>query len=203
MLANNLSEQLESIAGVASVDVELGTNSVPIARVYLDGTRDAAEVQREVDAVLGSSGAAAQGPVRRRGGLGRNLAEIIDANGDEPSPLHVQGSPSSVVSGLRSVAVVETADGVSVEAQDALGERRSVRIGDAMPFDRAVVTVVAQLLGSGRLAEVAVHDVTTDGTEIVVVSLVSGVDRKAGASHVDVGRAWAIAAATAQALGSG
>lgn len=200
MLANNLSEQLGSIAGVASVDVELGANSVPIARVYLDGTRDAADVQREVDAVLGASGVAEQEPVRRRGGLGRNLAEIIDANGDEPTPLHVHGSPNPVVSGLRSVAVVETADGVSVEVRDALGDVRSQRVDDAMPFDRAVVTVVAQLLGSGRLSEVAVHDVTTDGTKIVVVSLVSGVDRRAGASHIDVGRAWAIASATAQAL---
>ena len=104
---------------------------------------------------------------------------------------------------MKSVAVVESQDGVSVEVQDALGERCSVRVDDAMPFDRAVVSAVAKLVSSMRVTEIAVNDVTTNGTEIVVVSLVSGVDRRAGASHVDVGRAWAIAAATAQALTSG
>ena len=203
-MANNLSERLESIPGVASVDVELDAGSVPVARVFLDGTRDANEVQREVDAILGAARTVERDPARRRGGLGRNLTEIIEANGDEPTPVLVaRGSTPAVVAGLKSVAVVESQDGVSVEVQDALGERCSVRVDDAMPFDRAVVSAVAKLVSSMRVTEIAVNDVTTNGTEIVVVSLVSGVDRRAGASHVDVGRAWAIAAATAQALTSG
>lgn len=193
--------QLEAIAGVASAEVTFRGDQAPVARVWLDGTEPAEEVRAKVNALLGSS-VPVHLPGRqpgRRGGLGKNLAQVIseeDASG--PSHLVDAGSvPSS--KGIRRVAVVESESGVSVEVEDGKGNRFTQDLGDDGSIDLAVVTAVTSLLACGHV-DVVLQDVETPDGAAVLASVRAAESRTLGAAHVEYGRPWAVASAVVHAL---
>ncbi len=213
---DEISDELEAIPGVASAQVTFVEGQAPVARVWLDGTRDPEEVRALVSALLGSHlpvGSPLDRRVRRSG-LGKGLTELI-AEDHGPSELpHLNGSstfiavhPSSVAA-LTRVGVVETDMGVLVEVEDGLGTRVESVVDQDGSIDAAVIRAVHALLEpdmpTDDVADVKVIDLDpTDGDEMVVVSVTHpGGRRSAGAAYVEFGRPWAVARAFAQALRS-
>lgn len=208
--SEQLDDQLESIPGVASAEVELPTDGPPVARVFLDGTRSAAEVRERVEALLGSmvperpETSQPEPQRRKRSGLGRGLGEVIEAHDAEGQPAHLVGAaaPVPVLApriDLTRVAVVEAADGVHVEVEDTLGNRATARVAGSI--DDAIVASVKDLLGVDASWDLDVSGTTTDHGEVVVATaLHSDGRRSAGAACIDFGRPWAVARAMAAAL---
>ena len=207
MPGNELREQLQAIPGVASAKVTFTDDDAPVARIWLDGSRDAEEVRERVNALLGRSiprPAPDEAPPRpkRRSGLGRGLPELITA--DEATPSHIDVRPSGApVRGLRSVGVVESDGGVAVQIEDDSGAMRSEPIGPDGSIDRAVVEAMANLFGLPDDIEVEIGDVDgVDGAVVVATLSNDSGGRVAGAAFVDFGRPWAVARAIAQAIAS-
>ena len=53
MATRDLKDELVAIPGVSDAEVTLVDNAPPVARVWLDGTRDGDEVRLRVEALLG------------------------------------------------------------------------------------------------------------------------------------------------------
>jgi hypothetical protein len=210
---DDISDEVEAIPGVASAEVTFAEGRPPVARVWLDGTRDPEEVRLRVSALLGShvpSGTPTDRPARRSG-LGKGLSELI-AEDHGPSGLpHLNGGSTfiavqPVMSTLARVGVVEMDASVVVEVEDALGTRAEAVVGDDASIDLAVIRAVRNLLEPGARPDdgdaVKIIDVDPSGGDEMVVVTVTHPDgrRSAGAAFVEFGRPWAVARACAQAL---
>ena len=204
MPGNELRDELQAIPGVASAKVTY-TDDAPVARIWLDGSRDAEEVREKVNALLGRTLPDRPGStparVKRKSGLGRGLTDLIGE--DDSVPSHIDGAsvPSPSTSSLRSVGVVESDEGVSVDIEDKAGAKRSVPIGDTGSIDEAVIAAVFSLYGLSVDTEIELQDLEGPDGDVVVATVhhASG-DRVAGASFVDFGRPWAVARAIEQAI---
>lgn len=212
--SEQLDDQLESIPGVASAEVQLTDDGPPVARVFLDGTRSPSEVRDRVEALLGSvvpdrpDPSEDPTPKRRRSGLGRGLGEVIESHDAQAQPAHLVGrapavAPAPVVvppAELTRVAVVETRDGVHVEVEDSLGKRSTAPVMESI--DDAIAAAVADLLVLGTAWDVSVSQTATDhGDAVVATALGPDGRRVAGAALVEYGRPWAVARALVTALG--
>lgn len=202
-----LKDELLAIPGVASAQVTLDDSETPIARVWLDGTRDADEVRERINALLGATlpnsdrrpQADDEAPKRRKG-LGRGLPDLLSDDDKLPAHFHGAGGPEPDV-GLLRVGIIESSGGVAVEVEDGKGAVQTVPVGPDGSIDAAVVEAVCSLIGIDDVRSIDISDLTTAEGELVVVTARSEADERiAGAAFVDFGRPWAVARAIAQAF---
>ena len=90
--AARLERLVGELRGVAGVEVDIRDDGSPHIRVWLDGAATSEQVGDEIQRILATAESVAEArlpePVRR-GGLGRSLGELLEANGETaPLPLH-------------------------------------------------------------------------------------------------------------------
>lgn len=193
MAVGMLRDDLLSLPGVESAQLDGDSMAPTGVRVHLAPGVDAAVVGDEVQRVLSLHG------------LRSEVGEGATARAPAPVPdeVAVVVQPS-VGSALTSVRVTEGRDGVFVEAL-ADGVTVSVRAaGSAGPaFDQAVVSAVAELAGattSPLVRSVDLRDV--GGTSVVTVVIDEAGDALVGSSIVNGGRAYAVGRAVWAAMSS-
>ena len=169
----------------------------PVVRVWLDGTREPAQVADEVTAMLGGSSRSAEmgrgdrSPARRAG-LGRGLDALLA----KPEPSAAPGED------LESITVIEHEHGLRVRAAGSDGRRADA---DAVPGSEhvAVAHAVAALAGCDAPDSVAVDARSVgDATVVTVVVGLSDGTRAAGAAIASGGMPYAIGKAVWAALAS-
>lgn len=205
MAGYELKDELQAIPGVASAQVTLVDGEAPVARIWLDGSRDAEEVRDRINALLGSSVPRASieperpGP-KRRSGLGRGLPDLLAD--EDPVPSHINGTAGTPPGiSLRRVGIVESVDGVAVEIENDDGEVLAMSVGTDGSIDSAVIDAVCSMLDVGDDMTIAISDVSTDEGELVIATASTDAsDRYAGAAFVEFGRPWAVARAIVQAF---
>ena len=75
----------------------------PVARVFLDGSREPAEVRQKVNALLGPAVPdRGRTQPKRRGGLGKGLGDVITEDAGQPAPAHINTSPTSRLNAVSS-----------------------------------------------------------------------------------------------------
>ena len=206
MTLDNLSADLDALPGVASAEVTQHEDETPVARVWMDGTKDGDEVRSLVDALLGraipSVVLPGQKPHRRRAGLGRGLSDLIPNDESIAVPAHLRPA-SRQRRTINFVALIESASGVSVAIEDGKGAVHSVRVDGDMDVDRAVMESVRTLVGGSEDARMEAQDVETGDGLLLVVTAVRGGRRSAGVAFVERARPYAVARAALVALRDG
>jgi len=200
---DNLRADLDALPGVATAEVVLRDDETPLARVWLDGTRDGDEVKERVEALLGRSVPSVvlprQATRRKRTGLGRGLGDLIPNDEQDPGPAELQpsaGQPPSIV----RVAVIEAANGVTVEIEDGAGGVHSEPVDDEGDIDGAVMSGVLSMVDGSEDLRIDITDVeTVDGFVLLVTAFRNG-ERSIGAAFVEYGRPYAVARAGLAAL---
>ncbi len=205
MATRNLEDELGEIPGVRSVELTLTGDRAPLARVWLDGTRDGEEVRERVDALLGGrlpvidpTGAASP----RRSGLGKGLDSLLPDVDQDRVPAQLKSKTESRALSVQRVAIVESKDTVTVEIEDGAGNIHTADVGPSRSIDDAVLRAAADLSGASDDVGFGVSEVEIDGLRIVVVSAEAAGRRAAGACPVEFGRPFAVARAARQALES-
>ena len=203
MTTSDLRDDLDALPGVATAEVVLRDDETPVARVWLDGTRDGDEVRELVDALLGRSIPSVvlprQKTQRRRIGLGRGLGDLIPNDEQNPLPTQLQPTAGQRPAIVR-VAVIESIAGVTIEIEDGTGYVFCESVGDEGTIDRAVMNGVASIVDGSQDARIEVTDVeTVDGTVLMVTAIRDG-QRSVGAAFVEYGRPYALARAGLIAL---
>lgn len=203
MTTENLRADLDALPGVASAEVTLDNDSIPTARVWLDGTLSGDDVRNLVDELVANSMPSVVLPRQKapakRTGLGRGLVELLPSAEAESVPAHLQqpvGHRQSIV----GVAVVESASGVTVEIESDERGVHSEPVSDGGDIDSAVLRGVAAIVGAGDDVRLDITDVTSLGGSVLLVSAFRGEARSVGAAFVEHGRSYAIARAGAAAL---
>ncbi|KAA3640774.1 MAG: hypothetical protein DWP92_02380 [Armatimonadetes bacterium] len=205
MATRNLTDELGEIPGVLSVELTLTGEDAPLARVWLDGTRDGEEVREHVGTLLGG-----RVPVidpteplpSRRGGLGKGLDSLLPDVDQDRVPAQLKAKTESRALSVQRVAVVESRDVVTVEIEDGAGNIHTADVGPSGSIDDAVLEAAAELSGASDKVVFGVSEVEIDGARIVVVSARAEGGRSAGACPVEFGRPFAVARAARQALDS-
>jgi hypothetical protein len=130
-------------------------------------------------------------------------APLPEVDGVEPKTEPVPQAPGAVQLGLRSVAVEEARDGLSVVATrtDGLAVQRPAR-DSTKGLDAAVVAAVAGLTGgAARPRLVGIFDAEAEGVAVVTVVVeVDDGSLRSGSAVVAAGRAYGVARATWRAL---
>ncbi|MGI9666537.1 MAG: hypothetical protein ACR2N2_05480 [Acidimicrobiia bacterium] len=205
MAVYELKDELLAIPGVASAQVTLDDGETPIARVWLDGSREADEVRERINALLGADvprvdDTPGDGALKRRKGLGRGLPDLL--GGDDKAPSHFHDTTDTTPgNALQRVGIIESLEGVAVEVENGAGTVRTVPVGPDGSIDAAVIEAVCSMIGITDVRSVEVNDLTTDEGELVVATARDeGDERIAGAAFVDFGRPWAVAKAILQAF---
>lgn len=189
MVVGMLRDDLLSLPGVESAELD-GDAIVPTGvRVHLAAGVDAAAVGEEVQRVLSLHG------LRSEVGEDATVPTSIDG-------AVVDRTPAGSV--LTSVRVTEGRDGVFVEAL-ADGVTVSIRSAGSAgrAFDQAVASAVAELAGvtsNPLVRSVDLRDI--DGSSVVTVVFDEAGDRLVGSSIVEGGRAYAVGRAVWAALSS-
>ncbi len=212
MAVEDLRAALLAVPGVASVEVTEVADSEPVVRLWLDGTREAPDVQRDVDHVISlrgyrrkavpePAGAVAEPPGNgRRGGLGRGLETLIPVALEEEPPSHLHAVPRIRFTKL---SIEESSGGVSVRAIDASGRERAATVhGDGeRALLEAVAAAVAGLHGVAAPRLLAVEEQALAGSDVVtvVVELTDG-SRRAGAAVISGGKPFTVGKAVDAAL---
>lgn len=187
MAVGMLSDDLLSVPGVASAQLDGDAMTPNGVRVQLAPGVDAAVVGDEVQRVLSLHG------------LRSEVSERVTDPGSVDVPVVL--TTSADVS-LSSVGVTEGRDGVVVEAladDVVVSVRAAGASGPAL--DQAVVSAIAQLAGATStllIRSVDVRDI--DGTSVVTVVLDEDGDRLVGSAIVEGGRAYAVGRAVWTAL---
>ena len=206
MTLDNLSADLDALPGVAAAEVTQHEDETPVARVWLDGTKDGDEVRSLVDALLGraipSVVLPGQKPKRRRVGLGRGLRDLIPNDESIAVPAHLRPASRQRPT-INHVALIESASGVSVAIEDGEGAVHSVQVDGDMDVDRAVMESVLTLVGGSDDARLEARDVETGDGLLLVVTAVRGGKRSAGVAFVEQARPYAVARAALVALRDG
>ena len=216
-----LSELLQGIVGIASIEVDLREDGSPRVRIQLDGSIAGSVVGAEIRRTL--SLRRSREPTSmpdRRVGLGRDLADILAANATAQPPAHlrepaaaeapteaVEARPTAVEAppSLALIAVEEAAGGISVRAADSAGGVAFSPVEDPRSLNQAVVSSVARLRQEKplpRLGGVEVRDVDGAPVLTVVLSLANG-ERLVGSSLVSGGMPFTLGRAVWEALASG
>ena len=203
MAVTSLQDDLLRIPGIEAAELEGDAEPPDGVRVRLGAGVDADAVGDEIRGVLAAHGlrselsAGAAADVRETTGGGAR------ASSAPPPPVPITAVPG-VTSSLASIGVIESRDGVMVEATDSDGRRSVVRArSEPRSLDEAVVRAVAQLM-SWEPAPLAIStsEHETDGSTVVTVVLEMGRLRVAGSAVVDGGRAYAVGRAVWAALSS-
>ena len=203
---DNLRDNLVAIPGVASAEVTLKDDETPVARVWLDGTRDGSEVRELVGALLGRNvpeidlDAAIESP-KRRSGLGRGLGDLLPEDDAHPVPSQLQPETNRQPA-VASVSVVESSTGVHVTIENNKDRSASVAVGDDGSIDAAVISAVRELFGFDESVVLGIQDIELPTGSVLVASAVGGTGRAAGAAFVEFGRPSAVARAVFQAMES-
>jgi len=199
----NLREDLAAIPGVASAEVTTKQDETPVARVWLDGTKDGAEVKELVGALLGEKvpdlGEATDDVPRRRGGLGRGLGDLLPEDDSHPVPSQLQPDVTNRPS-VATVSVVESSSGVFVTVTDNKDREASASVHDHGSIDAAVISAVSKLFGIDDSIQVSVEGLDGATGSVLVASVSDHVSRSAGAAFVEFGRPSAVARAVFQAM---
>ena len=189
MAVGMLRDDLLSVPGVVSAQLDGDAMAPAGVRVHLSPGVDAASVGDEVQRVLSLHG----------------LRSEVGVTPEVPAPGDVMAVdlPTTGPS-LTSVRVTEGRDGVLVEAL-AGGVTVPVRAaGAAGPaFDQAVVSAVAELAGAATaplIRSVDLRDI--GGTSVVTVVIDEAGDQLVGSAIVEGGRAYAVGRAVWAALAS-
>lgn len=181
--AARLERLIGELRGVAGVEVDVRDDGSPHVRVRLDGSATSEQVGDDIQRILAAADALAeprsQEPARR-GGLGRSLGELLEANGDS-SPLPLRPStpapPVPTVRSLLLVAVEETAAGVSVRVADSDRNIAISPVEDPDSLNQAVTAAVArlhQLRSVPILEAVEVREIAGESVLTVLLRLVDG-----------------------------
>ncbi len=207
MATRDLKDELVAIPGVSDAEVTLVDDAPPVARVWLDGTREGAEVRERVQALLGRQlpvGEPNQASLPRRSGLGKGLDTLIpDGVGDRHRvPAQLKANAESRALSVSRVAVVESASTVTIEIEDGAGNVHTADVGPSGSIDDAVLEAAAALSGAPREVLFGIAEVQIAGARVLVVSASVDDRRSAGASTVEFGRPFAVARAARQALDS-
>lgn len=149
--AARLERLIGELQGVDAVEVDIRQDGSPHVRVRLDGTASSEQVGDEVQRILATADSIAEPSMRepvRRGGLGRSLGEVLQANGNSaalplPSPAAVPRS--APMRSLLLVAVEETGAGVSVRVADSERGIALSPVKDPNSLNEAVTAAVARL----------------------------------------------------------
>lgn len=203
MTTKNLKADLDALPGVEAAEIFEHEDETPVARVWLDGTRDSDEVREYVDALLGKSTPSVvlprQKSQRRRVGLGRGLGDLISGDVQIAVPTQFQQA-AGVHRAIARVAVIESTRGVSVEIEDSAGRVHCEPVGDEGGIDGAVIEGVLALVGGSKDASVEVTDVETDDGSVLLVTVTREDVRSVGAAFIEYGRPYAVARAGLSAL---
>jgi hypothetical protein len=199
----NLRANLDALPGVASAEVTLNDDAVPLARVWLDGSVASDDVRDLVDGLVANSMPSVvlprQKTPRRRIGLGRGLVDLLPTEESDRVPLHFQpsvGRRQSIV----AVAVIESHSGVIVEIESNVGVVHTETVAESGDVDLAVVRSVAAVAGVGEDIRMDIADFASAGGSIVLVSAFRDGKRAVGAAFIEYGRPYAIARAGLAAL---
>ena len=171
------------LRGVAGVEVDIRDDGSPHIRVWLDGAATSEQVGDEIQRILATAESVAEArlpePVRR-GGLGRSLGELLEANGETaPLPLHAPApvpQPASMRR-LLLVAVEETAAGVSVRVADSERGVAFSPVEDPNSLNEAVTAAVGRLHDHRpvpQLEAVEVRDLAGESVLTVLLRLHDG-----------------------------
>lgn len=187
MQAQELTDALRAVPGVANAEVTIRPQGSPLVRVWLDGSRSDTDVGREVNLLIASGGFAAQpqtGPA---------------------APSQQDRSELTVVSGIgsiESVAIEESSTGLRVIVRAGDGREAAQVIGDGpQATDLSVLAAVAQLVGVTVPRLVTVDERSIEGAGIVTLVVEAAGGRRAAGSAVVVGgRPFAVARAAHAAL---
>ena len=202
-MTDNLRANLDALPGVASAEVVLDDDATPLVRVWLDGTLGGDEVRDLVDELVASSMPSVVLPQqkvpRKRIGLGRGLDDLLPSDESDPVPIHLQPS-AGLWQSIVGVAVVESADGVTVEIESDDRGVHCETVADDTDIDNAVLRGVAAIVGADGDVQTAITDLEGGDGLILVVTAVGGSGRSAGAAFVEDGRPYAIARACLAAL---
>lgn len=229
VIAESLRDELMSVAGVASAEVDTDGETPIGVKVRLLPEADAAQVGLEVQRVLASHGMRSRvasehpepAPVISlppqpavpppRPVTPPPLPEPVAAEAEVPAPAAAAATPqpptppamSDAVPVLGSLAFEEAADGVTVTAVATDGRRfsrRAAAISD-QAVTEAVVAAVGALAKGTPQRLLWVTSAVVEDTEVVTV-LVEKTDgeRVAGAAVVRAAKAYAVARATWAAL---
>jgi hypothetical protein len=202
-MTDNLRANLDALPGVASAEVVLDDDSTPLVRVWLDGTLGGDEVRSLVDELVASSMPSVVLPQqkvpRKRIGLGRGLGDLLSSDESDPVPIQLQPSTGFQQS-IVGVAVVESADGVTVEIESDDRGVHCESVTDDGDIDNAVLRGVAAIVGVGGDVRTDITDLDGRDGLILVVTAVGKGGRSAGAAFVEYGRPYAIARACLAAL---
>ena len=203
MTADDLRDAVDAVPGVDTVEVTLRDDRTPVVRVWTDGSRGDAAVQRDVADVIaihGFSGGLSPGRDELGERIGHDIdsllaadagTTVIGAAGDEPTV------------NLVKLVIEENGDAVVAVASDASGRSSRASVGEgADAFLIAVTDAVASLRGVNPAPLlVSVEDRFVAGVDVVSVLIETGVgDRFAGAAVVRGGRPFSVGRAVDAAL---
>ena len=227
MTADELRAALSVVPGVGSVEVTDTGDATPNVRVWLDGTRPAEDVQRDVDHVIGLKGyrrrpvprsesaggsvataerttvtvAESAGPNGRRG-LGRGLDTLLPVAVESSGPAEARPGRGRAEVRFARLAIEEGPRGVTVRAISAAGVEEAVFVqGEG---ERALLEAVAMAVGglrgrAPRLLGISDDDVAGVHVVTAVVELPEGT-KAAGASILVGSRPFTVGRAVDQAL---
>lgn len=178
-----LERLIGELRGVDAVEVDIRQDGSPHVRVRLDGTASSEQVGDEVQRILAAVDAVAQPSTpepARRGGLGRSLGEVLEANGNSaalplPSPNAVPRS--APMRSLLLVAVEETGAGVSVRVADSERGIAISPVKDPNSLNQAVTAAVARLHQHQPvpyLEAVEVREIAGESVLVVLLRLEDG-----------------------------
>jgi len=203
MTADDLRDAVDAVPGVDTVEVTLRDDRTPVVRVWTDGSRGDAAVQRDVADVIaihGFSGGLSPGRDELGERIGHDIdsllaadagTTVIGAAGDEPTV------------NLVKLVIEENGDAVVAVASDASGRSSRASVGEgADAFLIAVTDAVASLRGVNPAPLlVSVEDRFVAGVDVVSVLIETGVgERFAGAAVVRGGRPFSVGRAVDAAL---
>ena len=203
MTTERLRADLDALPGVASVEVTLDDEAVPLVRVWLDGSLPGDDVRNFVDGLVADSMPSVvmprQKPQGRRIGLGRGLGDLLPNDETDRVPAHLQPSQGHRHSLVR-VAVVESTSGVTVEITSDEHGVHSEPVAEDGDIDLAVIRSVVAVTGIGEGVRMELAEVDSIDGAMLLVSAFRGDERAVGAAFVEYGRPYAIARAGFAAL---
>lgn len=203
MTADDLRDAVDAVPGVATVEVTLRDDRSPVVRVWTDGSRGDAAVQRDVADVIaihGFSGRLSSDRDELSERIGHDIDSLLAADAGTTA-IGVAGDEPTV--NLAKLVIEENGDAVVAVASDTSGRSARASVGEgADAFLIAVTDAVASLRGvSPAPLLVSVEDRFVAGVDVVSVLIETGVgERFAGAAVVRGGRPFSVGRAVDAAL---
>ncbi len=199
MIAEELYAAVLAVPGVASVEVALRQDDMPVVRVWTDESRNDSEIHNDVTDVIAIHG---YGSGTLETGRAALEARITDTVGSMLPDDVGRGPMRPIGVGLAKLSIEETGDAVVAVASDASGRTARADVGDgADAFLLAVTNAVAALRGfTPAPMLVSVEDRFIAGVDVVSVLIETNGERYAGAAVVRGGRPFSVGRAIDAAL---